>query len=157
MPSLLLTNTNRLLNKLDDLSILCRNIHPAIIAITETWLSNHISDNHIILSDNNFNFNYVIYRRDRNHRIGGGVLFYVRDDIHSFRLNYLESDTHEVLFVALRPKILPRPYSILILCLVYCPPSYSTEQKSDLSRYLITCVDNIQSKYPNAAYCMCGS
>ena len=154
MPSLLLTNTNRLVNKLDELSILCHSVHPAIIAITETWLTSDISDNHIHISDSDIN--YVIYRRDRVERTGGGVLIYVRDDIQSFKLSFLESDRHEIVFVALRPKILPRPFGILVICLLYCPPWYGTDLKTDLTNYVTDSVDKITAKYPGAAFILCG-
>ena len=42
MPSLLLSNVNRLSNKLDDLCILCDNM--SVVALTETWLSENIAD-----------------------------------------------------------------------------------------------------------------
>ena len=33
------------------------------------------------------------------------------------------------MWVALRPKTLPRPLSILLFAVVYCPPSYDAEKK----------------------------
>ena len=154
MPSFLLTNTNHILNKIDELSILSRSILPAIIAVTETWLSSDITDD--ILSLAHSNFSYVIYRRDRPQHTGGGVLMYIRDDIKSTRLSHLESDIHEVLWVALRPKILPRPFSILIVCIIYCPPWYSVDMKSNLIDYLTHSRDKLASIYPNAALVFCG-
>ena len=150
MPSIMLTNANRILNKLNELSILCHSYKPAIIAICETWLSSEISDNHVLL------YNYRIFRRDRTERIGGGVMFYIRNDIRSWRLDNLDTDRHEVLWVALRPKILPRPFSLLILCIVYCPPWYNVDLKMNLTSYLTTTIDNIYRKYPNAAFIVCG-
>jgi len=45
-----------------------------IIAITKTWLSDHIYDNEVVPSD------YVLFRKDRPSR-GGGVLLAIKNDI----------------------------------------------------------------------------
>ena len=82
-------------------------------------------------------------------------MFYIRDDIESWRLVEFDSDNHEVLWVALRPKILPRPFGILVLCVIYCPPWYNVDFKLSLTGYLTTSVDKIYRKYPNAAFIYC--
>ena len=59
--------------KLDELNILisqCSNLH--ILAFTETWLNDNITDGEISL------FGYSIYRRDRTNGIGGGIAFISR-------------------------------------------------------------------------------
>ena len=155
MPRFLLTNTNRLLNKLDELSILCDSLQPSVIAITETWLNDEITDCCISISTNN-GFHYTVYRHDRTERQGGGVLFYVRSDIQSHRLSFIDTGNHEVLWIALRPRVLPRPISILVCCVLYCPPWYSTELKSSLITHIATAADSIRRKHMNAAFIVCG-
>ena len=49
MPSILLTNINRLSNKLNELSITCNAMSPSVVAITESWLSPDITDDAISL------------------------------------------------------------------------------------------------------------
>ena len=154
MPSILLTNVNRVLNKLDELSILCNTVAPAVIALTETWLTTDITDDHLIMCHNECN--YSIFRRDRTERAGGGVLVYVRDDIKSCIISDIEPSVHETLWVLLRPKILPRPFSNIVVCLVYCPPWYNIELKRSLTDHITASVDKISRKFPNAAFILCG-
>ena len=154
LPSLLLSNTNRLINKLDELSILCNSVRPAIVAITETWLTDDIVDNYIALSIDNCS--YTVYRRDRTERQGGGVLFYVRSDIQSHLLSYIDMGPHEALWIALRPKVLPRPICIIICCVIYCPPWYSAELKKSLITYIVNAVDIVRRRYSNAAFIISG-
>ena len=47
-----------------------------VLCLTETWLSDHVSDCEILSSD------FVIYRNDRPSR-GGSVLIAVKSHIHS--------------------------------------------------------------------------
>lgn len=154
MPSILFTNANHILNKIDELSILSYFIRPAIIAVTETWLTGDIVDDHLLISHSNLN--YKIYRRDRPERTGGGVLLYIRDDIKSWRLDDLESNNHEVLWVALRPTILPRPFGITVICVIYCPPWYSLALKTNLIDYLTASCDKLTRTCPNTAFIFCG-
>ena len=133
---------------------MCDTVQPAVIAITETWLNDEITDSCISLSADNGN--YTVYRRDRAERQGGGVLFYVRNDIQSHKLSFIDTEPHEVLWIALRPRVLPRPISILICCVLYCPPWYSSELKNSLINHIITAADSIRRKYMNAAFIVSG-
>ena len=150
MPSLLLTNTNRLLNKIDDLCILCSSLSPSIVAICETWLSPDITDDAVHVH------NYVIHRRDRKQRLGGGIILYVRSDLNSKHLKCYDDDFHEIIFVSLRPALMPRPFTALIICLTYCPPWYSIDLKKSLAQHIINSVDNICRTNPNTAFIICG-
>jgi hypothetical protein len=68
MPILLLTNINRLLNKLDELSVIVADLKLDFIALTETWLNSDIPDSACSLSS------YSIVRKDRNGQLGGAVM-----------------------------------------------------------------------------------
>ena len=150
MPSLLLTNTNRLCNKLDELYVICSLLTPSIIAITESWLTTNITDDAISLN------RYQVYRRDRVGQIGGGVMMYVRNDIASKHLTSYDSDMLEVLFVSLRPKLLPRPFTIVVVCVAYCPPWYSADNKNFFINHIVSSIDNIYRNNPHAAVIVCG-
>ena len=65
-----------------------------IVAITETWLSDHIYKNEI------FRSGYTVIRRDRDGR-GGGVLLAIKDCLNSTQLpspNELEIISAEVVY-----------------------------------------------------------
>ena len=153
MPSLLLTNANRLLNKLDDLSLLVQSSKTDVIAITETWLDGCIPDSAIAMQF------YSIVRRDRQNQMGGGVLLYVHKDV-VYRLlgNVLDgyNADFEITWVLLRPPLLPRRFSNIIIAVVYCPPWYSVSKNNDLSRYIVNCIDKLNHSYSNVAFFICG-
>ena len=84
-------------------------------------------------------------RKDRLSGSGGGVMLYISDSVNARRLHKYESTDFEVLWAALRPKILPRPLNILLFAVVYCPPSYDAQKKRALSSFIVESVDNLMS------------
>jgi len=135
---------------LDEVSVLLKSHNPAIFAITESWLTPNIPDQAVSMD------RYSVQRRDRRSGSGGGVMLYLSDTIHCRRLENFESHDFEVLWVALRPKILPRPVSILLVAVVYCPPSYDVEKKRELANFILDSVDRLVRKYPSAGIFICG-
>jgi hypothetical protein len=98
--------------------------------------------------------------------MGGGVMCYVRDDICARRTEpivdakvdndvYATSD-FEVLWLILRPKVLPRPYSQLIVIVVYCPPWYEAGRKRALSKFLTAGIDFFARIHPCAIFSLVG-
>nr|VZI06190.1 unnamed protein product [Spirometra erinaceieuropaei] len=71
----LYTNAQSLISKLDELKLCLVELSPDVLAVTETWLSGNISDNEVAQPG------YQIYRRDREHRQGGGIVVYVNDGL----------------------------------------------------------------------------
>nr|VZI45535.1 unnamed protein product [Spirometra erinaceieuropaei] len=71
----LYTNAQSLLSKLNELKLCLVELSPDVLAVTETWLSGTISDNEVASPG------YQIYRRDREHRQGGGIVVYVNDGL----------------------------------------------------------------------------
>ena len=67
-------NARSLIPKFDELKIVSEIESPDIFCIEETWLSNTISDNEIVLP------NYQCVRRDRD-RHGGGVLIFIHSSL----------------------------------------------------------------------------
>ena len=57
-------------------------------------------------------------------RMGGGVGCYVKTDIFSRLIDppVLKKLSFEVLWLALRSSLLPRPLSVVIVLVVYVPP-----------------------------------
>jgi len=68
-------NARSIINKLDELTRMVDEIQPDIIGITESWANKNINDAELGLEG------YAMYRKDRNERIGGGVLLYIKDTI----------------------------------------------------------------------------
>jgi len=69
----LYTNANSLTNKMSELRYRAEGMD--IIAVTETWTSPDIKDGEINIDG------YTMFRKDRLHGKGGGVILYVKDSL----------------------------------------------------------------------------
>ncbi|XP_045453897.1 uncharacterized protein LOC123663253 [Melitaea cinxia] len=97
-----------------------------VIAFTETWLNCNINNSELMDS------RYVIYRRDRvitstSKQDGGGVLLAVSKELQSRRMPDWES-AGEDLWVVVDVDICGKSEK-LALCVVYLPPTSSTQMK----------------------------
>ena len=118
--SIFYSNCRSLLPKLDLLRTSVLTSSPSVVALVETWLDSSISDLEIFIPG------YSIIRLDRN-RHGGGILFYIKNEITI--LSSFASPSIELLTVDLHlSKHSP------LLCLYYRPPSSSL---SDLNSFLL--------------------
>ena len=68
-------NARSIINKKTELNIMVDDIKPHIIGITESWANNDITNAELGLEG------YVVFRKDRIGRRGGGVLLYIKDTI----------------------------------------------------------------------------
>ena len=68
-------NARSIMNKKSELNIMVNDSDPHIIGITESWANRDITDAELGLEG------YVMFRKDRMGRRGGGVLLYVKDTI----------------------------------------------------------------------------
>ena len=100
MPSIAVSKVISLAPKIDELRIFM-NIHKFnLCCITETWLKDSINDSVVDISGSN------IMRKDRTHRLHGGVALQVKDSINfSILQNYEVPDPvgPEVLWVKIMP------------------------------------------------------
>ena len=96
-----------------------------VFCLTETWLSDHVSDCEILSSD----FVIILYRNDRPSR-GGGVLIAVKSHIHS---SCLPSPPD---IEAVSVKISAN--NDFVLSSIYIPPDSSAGHISSLVLYLTT-------------------
>lgn len=111
---------------------LLKNVHTTnynVIALTETWLNQNISDKEL-LDDR-----YVVYRRDRvcggsEKQDGGGVLLAVTRDIPSTRVESWEVDVENI-WIVLQININGRLHKIAI-CVVYLPPPVKYDKLTKL-------------------------
>ena len=88
-------NARSIINKKDELNIMIDDIKPHIIGITESWANNDITDAELGLEG------YVMFRKDRMGRRGGGVLLYIKDTIPAYEVQLQEeADSNEAIYGA---------------------------------------------------------
>jgi exonuclease III len=88
-------------DKLADFKAMTDLLDPDIFTITESWLTENIEDKSLTTTDD-----YKIFRKDREHTIGGGVLCLVKRNITSKRRDDLESTDiyhNEIIAVEIKP------------------------------------------------------
>ena len=79
-------NARSIINKKNELNIMVDDIKPHnhIIDITESWANNDITDAELGLEG------YVMFRKDRIGRRGGGVLLYIKEAIPAYEVQLPE-------------------------------------------------------------------
>ena len=84
------------MNKKSELNIMVNDSDPHIIGITESWANKDITDAELGLEG------YVMFRKDRMGRRGGGVLLYVKDTIPAYEIQLREeADCEEAIWCKL--------------------------------------------------------
>ena len=96
---------------------------------------------------------YETIRNDRNHKRGGGVCIFLKQNIPYKRWINLESDKKETLWITIRPSKLPRDITNITIVGVYHPP---LSNNHDLKSHIDTGVDSIRSKYSNSGFFIIG-
>ena len=77
-------NARNIINKINELNIMVDDIKPHIIGITESWANNDVTDAELGLEG------YVMFRKDRMGRRGGGVLLYIKETIPAYDVQLQE-------------------------------------------------------------------
>ena len=115
LPTIININARSLnAEKVDELQVIVDDYDIDVACITETWFREYMDDTSLALEG------FCLERKDRDHRRGGGVACYIRNDIEYNRLRELEDDMLEVLWIKVMPRRLPRKFScILVGCLYY--------------------------------------
>ena len=86
-------NASSIINKKPELNIMVDYIKPHIIGITESWANNDITYAELGLEG------YVMFRKDRIGRTGGGVLLYIKETIPAYEIQLQEeADCKEALW-----------------------------------------------------------
>ena len=86
-------NARSIINKKTELNIMVDDIKPHIIGKTESWANNDITNAELGLEG------YVMFRKDRIGRRGGGVLLYIKDTIPAYEVQlHEEADCNEVIW-----------------------------------------------------------
>ena len=73
-------NARSIVNKRNELNIMVEDIDPHIIGITESWATPDISDAELGMTG------YVMFRKDRLGRRGGGVIIYIKESIQAYEI-----------------------------------------------------------------------
>ena len=73
-------NVRSIANKKNELNIMVEDIDPHIIGITESWVNRDITEAELGVTG------YVMFRRDRIGRRGGGVILYVKESIQAYEI-----------------------------------------------------------------------
>ena len=73
-------NARSIVNKRNELSIMVEDTNPHIIGITESWATPDISDAELGMTG------YVMFRKDRIGRRGGGVILYIKESIQTYEI-----------------------------------------------------------------------
>ena len=82
-----------IVNKKTELNIMVDDIKPHIIGITESWANNDITNAELGLEG------YVMFRKARIGRRGGGVLLYIKDTIPAYEVQlHEEADCNEAIW-----------------------------------------------------------
>ena len=110
----LYTNAQSICNKFDEFKSCIFHHHPKIIAITESWCNEAVSDSEISLVD------YKIYRKDKQSGCGGGVLLYIHCSLNFTLCDYL-NDLY--IMDSLWGTIELTPNETLLVGVVYRSPS----------------------------------
>ena len=87
---------------------------------------------------------FSLERKDKGQGRAGGVACYIRHDLKYKRLNDMEVDDLEVMWIKAMPKKTPRKCScILVACLYY------TTKTLKIRDHLITSIETVMRKHPD--------
>nr|VZH99524.1 unnamed protein product [Spirometra erinaceieuropaei] len=116
------TNAQSVLSKLDEHRIHTYDLHPDVISITETWLSEQVDDRELMLPG------FQLFRRDRENRRGGGIITFVKNGLHASEKTAQLTCSTEALWLTIRA---PGSQSLDILTL-YRPPRNDPDADAQL-------------------------
>ena len=124
-----------------------------IACLTETWLSESNEDQMHL--ENYYCFNLV--RKDVR-RASGGVSILVKEGVPTINLNINVPEHIECLWLALRPKKLPRSISIVIVACLYYPGTTSdyAPSQEDIIFHLTETVHHLSDEYAKPLFLIMG-
>ena len=148
LPTIININARSLnAEKVDELHVIVDDYDIDVACITETWFREYMDDTSLALEG------FCLERKDRDHRRGGGVACYIRNDIEYNRLRELEDDMLEVLWIKVMPMRLHRKCScILVGCLYYTHQTDFLQMRE----HVITGIDSVKRKHPDCGVVLIG-
>ena len=147
LPTLLNTNAQSLLLKLDDLQATCDLNGIDIAVVSESWISPDQSLNLFQLEGYSLSSNCRLYKK------GGGITCYIKNSIPWERWEHLEDPTIESLWITARPKLLPREFPIIVIGAIYHPPG---AKDWNMIQHIQFSLESILQKHPHAGIFITG-
>ena len=126
--SILYTNAQSIVNKVEELRALAAINDPDILILTETWTNEAISNEYL-----NVNGYEIIERRDRNDTDrgrGGGIIVYVRKNMHAWRED-CDTSFNQCAMVKLK-----RHIGELCMIIVYRSPNSTKTNDEELCKWV---------------------
>ena len=116
-------NARSIINKKTELNIMVDDIKPHIIGITESWANNDITNAELELEG------YVMFRKDRIGRRGGGVLLYIKDTIPAYEVQLQEeADCNEAIWC----NLVTTGHTTVIIGVVYRCPNITKQNNENI-------------------------
>ena len=149
IPTILVCNIRSLAPKIDELGCVINLNSADVICVTETWLSEEISDSYVSL------LNFSLFRKDRTTR-GGGIAMYVKSSIQCKTLDIIKPPDMitEYMWIQLRPTRLPRQISSILIGVIYHPPRATADDNNMLYDYIQNTVDTYLVDHPDSLVCI---
>ena len=140
-------------DKSPDLSAMLEQNNIDIACLTETWLTESNQDR--MHFDNYVCFNLV---RKSVQRASGGVSILVKQGLPTININTNVPDHIECMWLAIRPKKLPRSISIIIVACLYYPGTTSdyAPSQDDIIFYLTETVHLLSKTYVKPLFLIMG-
>ena len=99
-------NARSIVNKQDEFQLLCQQLKPDIICVTETWMDEHIPKQSLTPPG------YKVLRKDRSEEFkqvygknkGGGIAVYYKKELKLERKEIVKDEHEEILWVQVRAK-----------------------------------------------------
>ena len=115
-------NARSIVNKRNELNIMAEDNDPHIIGITEYWATPDISDAELGMTG------YVMFRKDRIGRRGGGVILYIKESIQAYEIKLeKQAECEEAVWCNI-----VTGNSTLTVGLVYRSPNISTDENEKI-------------------------
>lgn len=130
LPCLFLSNVRSLNNKIDELEVVADDTKVDLIALTETWTDENTSPDYLAING------FTLFSKPRTGRRGGGVALYVNRSFNPHILPVIVPDEIEAIWVIMRPKLLPREISCIVICVLYFPPRNQFQNEYIWTHYL---------------------
>ena len=127
---------------MDELHVTVATHDVSIVCVSETWLKDYMDSSSLTMQA------CCLQRKDRGHGRAGSVACYIRHDLKYKRLNDMEVDDLEVMWIKVMPKKRPRKCSCILVASLYYTPKTEYFQIRD---HLITSTNaNINNNTENA-------